>query len=105
MPMHTLLQFDEPMTGRDGRRYSARVCAAEDELGHWRAWLEFHDADDSARVLRTDYETTQPNRRDTEYWATGLSRVYLEGALGRAVETPDGAEPRPPRATPPGTRA
>ena len=30
-------------------------------------------------------ETTQPNRRDTEYWATGLTYVYLEGALHRAL--------------------
>jgi hypothetical protein len=89
--MHTLLQFDESMTGRDGRRYTARVCAGEDDAGHWRAWLEFHDAQDGARVLRTDFETTQPNRRDTEYWATGLSRVYLEGALDRALGTPLGA--------------
>ena len=30
-------------------------------------------------------ETTQPNRTDAEYWATGLTRVYLEGALDRAL--------------------
>ena len=90
LTMHTLLQFDELLTGGDGRRYTARVRADEDELGHWRAWLEFEDADDSARVLRTGYETTQPNRRDTEYWATGLSRVYLDGALTRALDQRNG---------------
>ena len=103
--MHTLLQFDEPMTGGDGRRYSARVCAGEDDRGHWRAWIEFEDTEDSARVLRTDFETTQPNRRDTEYWATGLSRVYLEGALARALGGPPGEEPRLGRSTPPESRA
>src|SRR5262249_20090927 len=39
-------------------------------------------------VLRSPRETTQPNRTDTEYWSTGLSLVYLEGALSRALATP-----------------
>ena len=30
-------------------------------------------------------ETTQPNRTDTLYWATGLTPIYLEGALQRAL--------------------
>ena len=36
--------------------------------------------------IATGRETTQPNRTDTEYWATGLSEVYLEGALQRAFD-------------------
>ena len=36
-------------------------------------------------AVRSPRETTQPNRRDTEYWATGLTPVYLEGALRRAL--------------------
>ena len=103
--MQTLLQFDEPMTGRDGRRYSARVCAGEDERGHWRAWIEFEDVEAGGRVLRTHFETTQPNRRDTEYWATGLSRVYLEGALDRALAGGAGTEAPRDGATPPGAGA
>ena len=34
----------------------------------------------------TDRETTQPNLRALEYWATGLTPAYLEGALDRALE-------------------
>ncbi|HUQ98252.1 MAG TPA: hypothetical protein VM166_02290, partial [Gemmatimonadaceae bacterium] len=30
-------------------------------------------------------ESTQPNRTDLEYWAQGLTKVYLQGALARAV--------------------
>ena len=35
-------------------------------------------------MLRSARETTQPNRADALYWATGLTAVYLEGALDRA---------------------
>jgi hypothetical protein len=36
-------------------------------------------------VVPSARETTQPNRVDTEYWATGLTPIYLEGALRRAL--------------------
>jgi hypothetical protein len=35
--------------------------------------------------VRTARETTQPNRTDLLYWASGLTAVYLEGALTRAL--------------------
>ena len=34
--------------------------------------------------MRTQRETTQPNLADLEHWATGLTPVYLDGALRRA---------------------
>jgi len=37
-------------------------------------------------VIRSGRETTQPSRADAMYWATGLTRVYLEGALARALD-------------------
>jgi hypothetical protein len=37
------------------------------------------------RAVRPARETTQPNRRALEYWATGIEPVYLEGALVRAL--------------------
>ena len=40
---------------------------------------------DGGRPLRSSRETTQPNRTDAEYWASGLTAVYLEGALERAL--------------------
>jgi hypothetical protein len=51
--------------------------------GRWAAWIEFMPLD-GGRPLRSPRETTQPNRTDAEYWATGLTPVYLEGALQRA---------------------
>jgi hypothetical protein len=53
-------------------------------------WIEFDPVAEPAGVhtRRTPRETTQPNRVDTEYWATGLTPVYLEGALARALSAP-----------------
>jgi hypothetical protein len=63
----------------------ARACGREVAGGLWEGWLEFLPADGSP-VVRSERETTQPNRIDLEYWAGGLTRVYLEGALRRTAE-------------------
>src|SRR5262245_18699267 len=55
--------------------------------GMWQGWIEFDPAD-GGPPLRSPRETTQPNRTDTEYWASGLTPIYLEGALRRAVDGP-----------------
>ena len=47
-----------------------------------------------ASAVRSPRETTQPNRTDTVYWATGLTPVYLEGALQRALHPTVLARPR-----------
>jgi hypothetical protein len=39
---------------------------------------------DGKTSKRTGQETSQPDRKALEYWATGLEAVYLEGALARA---------------------
>jgi len=61
------------------------VCARERDDGTWEGWLEFAPEDGSP-VLRSERETTQPNRVDAEYWASGLTAVYAEGALARTLE-------------------
>ena len=78
-----LVYFDETIGGPDERRYAARVCTRELKDGRWSGWLEF--SADGADWRATPIETVQPNRRDVDYWVTGLSRVYLEGALARAL--------------------
>ncbi len=80
-----LVEFSEPVADADGITYTARACGAEAENGLWEGWIEFlpHDG---ANVIRSGRETTQPNRVDTIYWATGLTPVYLEGALDRALK-------------------
>jgi hypothetical protein len=79
-----LVEFDAVLPGLDGGRYAPRACARINESGLWEGWLEFSDLD-TADVIRTGRETTQPSHADMMYWATGLTRVYLEGALARAL--------------------
>jgi hypothetical protein len=83
----TLLQFQLPVAAPDGTTYEARACGAPMRGGMWQGWIEFVPVA-GGDPIRSPRETTQPNRIDTEYWATGLSAVYLEGALRRALATP-----------------
>lgn len=71
----------------DGKNYTARACGAEMPGGTWQGWIEFVPLGDG-EAIRSSRETTQPNRQDTLYWATGLTFVYLEGALHRALNRP-----------------
>jgi len=64
--------------------------------GTWEGWIEFIPVD-GGEPVRSPRETTQPNRTDTEYWATGLGGVYLEGALKRALDTPVTPPVMPPQ--------
>lgn len=79
-----LVEFTDPVTA-NGRSYIARACGSEMADGMWQGWIEFVPLGDGEPV-RSARETTQPNRQDTEYWATGLTYVYLEGALKRATQ-------------------
>jgi hypothetical protein len=73
----------------DGRRaaYRAQACGAPTADGMWQGWIEFLPVD-GAPPIRSARETTQPNRDDTVYWATGLTAVYLEGSLERTLRAP-----------------
>jgi len=94
----TLRQFDAVIRAPDGTRYQAQACGAEMTDGMWEGWIEFVPLTDG-KPLRSPRETTQPNRGDAVYWASGLTAVYLEGALTRALNplviVPP-AEPPPP---------
>jgi len=71
---------------RDGAAaFRAQACGARMSDGRWTAWIEFIPFD-GGEPLRSPRETIQPNRTDVEYWATGLTPVYLEGALRRALD-------------------
>jgi hypothetical protein len=80
-----LTEFETSVRDANGREFIARACGRECADGHWEGWLEFVPLDGGV-VVRSARETTQPNRVDTEYWATGLTPIYLEGALRRALE-------------------
>jgi hypothetical protein len=67
----------------DGQRFTARTYGERLPDGVWGGWIEFVSVG-TGTVLRTDRETTQPNREAVAYWASGLEPVYLEGAFARA---------------------
>ena len=77
------VEFADPVVGKDGTVYIARACGAPADHGLWNGWVEFVPV--GGEPIRSSRETTQPNRVDTAYWASGLTPVYLEGALQRAL--------------------
>ena len=83
----TLLQYQHTVTAPDGTAYEARACGGPLAGGTWQGWIEFVPVG-GGDAVNSPRETTQPNRTDTEYWATGLTAVYLEGALRRALAGP-----------------
>ena len=89
-----LIYSNSPLMLPDGRVYTAQACGRERDDGIWEGWLEFVP-DDGSVVLRSQRETTQPNLADLEYWATGITPVYLQGALVRTL-TPPSAVVEPP---------
>jgi hypothetical protein len=90
----TLLRYQNPVTAPDGTEYEARACGSPMPGGTWQGWIEFVPVR-GGEPVRTPRETTQPNRVDTEYWATGVSAVYLDGALRRALTKPIETETLP----------
>jgi hypothetical protein len=87
--------FTDTIEGGDGVLYRAQACGAPGARGLWEGWIEFIPADGSA-AIRSPRETTQPNKADAAYWADGLTRVYLEGALQRANNRHTRSEPLTP---------
>lgn len=79
-----LVDFTDPVTSPEGKAYTARACGAEMANHMWQGWIEFLPRGEG-KPVRSGRETTQPNRADTVYWATGLTSIYLEGALHRAL--------------------
>jgi len=80
-----LIEFENTWTGPDSRTYEARACGRERDDKLWEGWIEFLPTDGSD-ALQTERETTQPNREDAMYWATGLTYPYIDGALWRMMK-------------------
>jgi hypothetical protein len=91
-------KFGTTLVTSDNRTYSARACGRQQPGGLWEGWLEF--VPDRGPAVRSGRETTQPNLTDLEYWATGLTPVYLEGALKRALAGPTRVVSPAPAETP-----
>ena len=89
-----LVEYTDLVLAAEREQYVARACGAETDSGRWQGWIEFTNRR-TGEILRSGRETTQPNRTDTLYWATGLTAVYLEGALDRALHPLVKAHARP----------
>lgn len=80
-----LLEFEDTIADEHDGTWIAVVMGRQRDDGLWVGWVRF-DASDGSSSRATDRETTQPNRADLDYWATGLTYAYLEGALKRAQQ-------------------
>ena len=78
-----LVRFTEHVVAEDGTAYLPQVCGGLADDGLWEGWIEF--TPESGHIRRTQRETEQPNRDALVYWAEGLTLIYLEGALKRAL--------------------
>jgi hypothetical protein len=66
------------------RFYRPRAYGDPRADGTWDGWLVFFPLDGGPAVA-TDRETTQATFEALTVWAAGLTPVYLEGALARAL--------------------
>jgi hypothetical protein len=79
----TLLTYSDPVSDAHGT-YIARAVGRQAPDRMWEAWIEFVPVNGNGEVIVSGVESRQPEREHLTYWATGLSPVYLEGALHRA---------------------
>jgi hypothetical protein len=90
---HLLLVYEaSPLRLDDEVTCVAQAWGRERADGTWEGWLEFVSGHGTV-VLHSPRETTQPNRAALEYWASGLTPVYLAGALERALTSLPGDGP------------
>lgn len=79
-----IMQLSETVCDERGT-FHPRAMAHERSNGSWEGWLEFvPTGEDRSRIYVTPIETHQHDRMTMEYWASGLTGVYAEGALARA---------------------
>ena len=78
-----LMSYAEPIVDGSGR-YLARAIGRRADDRMWEGWLEFQPID-GASVVIGPVESRQPEAHDLAYWASGLTPVFLEGALKRAL--------------------
>jgi hypothetical protein len=82
-----MYEYPDHIRDPEGTEYIVRLYGAPRSDGIWEGWIEFLGIGaDVAR--RTGVETTQSNREDLVYWATGLEGTYFEGAFRRAHAVP-----------------
>jgi len=87
-----LTQLSETVSDARGT-YRARAMARQRGDGSWEGWLEFLPTDSNRPLgYTTPIETLQHDRVTMKRWASGLTRVYAEGALSRARTHDDASQ-------------
>ena len=69
----------------DGQSYRPRAYGDPKLDGTWDGWLVFFPIA-GGPAIASDRETTQSSSEALTRWAAGLTPVYLEGALARALD-------------------
>jgi len=78
-----LASFASPVQDKLGAFHARAIGRlAPDKM--WEGWIEFVPIDGSSEVLVSGVESRQPEHEHLVYWASGLTAIYLEGALSRA---------------------
>jgi len=80
---HRIQQY--PLVHYGGRSYRPRVYGEPQRDGRWGGWIVFFPLNGNPAIA-TDRETTQRTFESLGVWAAGLTSVYLEGALVRALQ-------------------
>jgi len=78
-----LMTYAETVRDPQGT-YVARAVGRQGDDGMWEGWIEFVPVAGASGVIVSGVESRQPAHEHLAYWATGLTPVYLEGALHRA---------------------
>jgi hypothetical protein len=82
--MAEVLVAYETSVSDDSGSYRARAVGRRANDGMWEGWLEFLPLKGKAEAIVGPIESRQPEPEHLTYWATGLTPVFLEGALWRA---------------------
>jgi hypothetical protein len=90
--MRLVHQHGDYITAENGGRYIAQVYAEQADERLWHAWcVFFREGKQAGDPVATDRETTQSSYDSVRYWASGLTHVFYEGALDRALAREPGA--------------
>jgi hypothetical protein len=80
---HRIQQY--PLVHYGDRAYRPRVYGQPQPDGLWGGWIVFFPLDGTPAIA-TERETTQTTFESLGDWAAGVTSVYLEGALARALQ-------------------
>ena len=86
-PMIRIAEF-EPLASASGAVYRPRAYGGARD-GLWDGYIVFFPVGPGT-VISTPRETTQSNFKELQRWSLSLDRVYLEGALARALAATPG---------------